>query len=153
MPQGITGIVGKDVLTINGQVIIATGDGDAIKLDPQGPIAQMKVSKDGNSVYALANSGIACKLAVKLVRGSFDDITLNGYLQQWLSDPASFSLLSGSYVKRMGDGKGNSVSDIYTLSGGLVEQIPPAVGNSEGSTEQGYVTYTLLFRNDVRLHQ
>lgn len=153
MSGKITGVAGKDVLIINKQVLTAYADGDAIKFTPQGPVAQMKVSKDGNSIYAMAYSGIAAKVQVRLVRGSLDDITLNGYLQQWISDPASFALLSGSYVKRIGDGKGQTVNEVYQLAAGVIESIPEGLTNPEGNTEQAVVMYTLLFRNDVRLMQ
>jgi hypothetical protein len=149
----ITGVAGKDNLIINGTILTAYADGDAIKFTPAGPVAQMKVSKDGNSIYAMQNSGIACKVQVRLVRGSLDDITLNGYLQQWIADAATFVLLAGSYVKRIGNGKGGVVNEVYQLAAGVVEGIPEGLTNPEGNTEQAVTTYTLLFRNDVRLMQ
>ena len=151
--NGISAVAGKDVLIINGQVLTGYADGDAIKLEPQGPIAQMKVSKDGNSIYSMQYSGIVAKLTVRLVRASFDDVTLNGLLQQWIADPSTFVLMSGSYVKRIGDGKGNVTSEIYQLAGGVPETIPEATSNMDGSTEQSVSVYTFMFRNDARLMQ
>lgn len=151
--NGISAVAGNDVLIINGQVFTGYADADAIKLEPQGPIAQMKVSKDGNSIYAMQYSGIVAKLTVRLVRGSFDDQTLNGLLQQWIGDPASFVLMAGSYVKRIGDGKGNITNEVYQLAGGVFESIPAGMSNMDGSTESSVTVYTLLFRNDARLMQ
>lgn len=151
--QGITAIAGKDVCIINGQVLTGYADGDAIKFEPQGPIAQMKVSKDGNSIYAMQYSGIAGKLTLRLVRGCLDDQTLNGLLQQWVGDPSSFVLMSGSYVKRVGDGKGNITNEVYQLAGGVFESIPGGISSMDGSIEASVTTYTLLFRNDARLMQ
>ena len=151
--QGITAVVGKDVVIINGTILSAYADADAIKFEPQGPIAQMKISKDGNSIYAMQYNGIAAKLTLRLIRGSLDDQTLNGLLQQWVGDPASFVLMSGSYVKRVGDGKGNVTNEVYQIAGGVFEAIPGGVSNMDGSIESAVTTYTLLFRNDARLMQ
>jgi hypothetical protein len=151
--NGITAVAGKDVLIINGQVLSGFADADAIKLEPQGPIAQMKVSKDGNSIYSMQYSGIVAKLTVRLVRGCFDDTTLNGLLQQWMADPATFVLMSGSFVKRIGDGKGGTTNEVYQLAGGVFESIPSGHSNMDGNTEQSVSVYTMLFRNDSRLMQ
>lgn len=151
--QGIAGVAGSDVLILNGIVITGHADGDAIKLEPQGDISEYKVSKDGNSIIALKNTGILCKLTVRLVRACADDITLNGLLQQWIANPAYFSLLAGSYVKSVGDGKGNVTSEIYTLSGGVFETIPGGHTNMDGNVDQVVTTYMLWFRNDARLMQ
>lgn len=151
--NGISAVAGKDVIIINGQVLTGHADADAIKLDFATPIGQMKVSKDGNSIYSLQSSGIIAKLTLRLIRASFDDVTLNGLLQQWLADPSTFVLMSGSYVKRVGDGKGNVTNEVYQLAGGIFEMIPSAVSNMDGNTEQSVTIYTLLFRNDARLMQ
>ena len=150
---GITAISGNDVLIINGHVFTGFADADAIKFEPQGPIAQMKVSKDGNSVYAMQFSGIVGKLTIRLIRGAFDDIFLNGLLQQWIADPSLFILMSGSYVKRIGDGKGGLLNEVYQLAGGVFEAIPPGTTNTDGNIEQSVVVYTFMFRNDARLMQ
>lgn len=149
--QGISAIVGRDSLIIGGQVITGLADGDAIKLEPNGPVAAMKVSKDGNSIYAMQYSGIVVKLTIRLVRGCLDDITLNGQLQSWISNPTGFQTLAGSYVKAIGDGKGNIINEVYTLAGGIFESIPGGMQNMDGNTEQAVTVYTLLFRNDARL--
>lgn len=151
--NGISAVAGKDVLIINGVVLTGYADGDAIKLEPQGPIAQMKVSKDGNSIYALQYSGIVAKLSVRLVRACFDDTLLNGLLQQWIADPSLFVLMSGSYVKRVGDGKGNVTNEVYQLAGGVFEAIPGGHSHMEGDTDSSVTVYTFLFRNDARLMQ
>lgn len=153
--KGITAVAGTDVLILSGGVGVISGyaDGDAIKFEPQGPIAQMKVSKDGNSIYAMQYTGIVAKLTLRLVRACFDDTNLNALLQQWISSPASFTLLTGSYIKSVGDGKGNITSEVYQLAGGVFEMIPGGHSNMEGSTEQSVTVYSFLFRNDARLMQ
>lgn len=151
--QGITAVSGNDTLIVNGVVITGHADGDAIKIEPQGPISQYKVSKDGNTIISLQYTGILCKLTVRLVRGCADDITMNGLLQQWINAPTAFPLLAGSYVKSIGDGKGNVASEIYVISGGVFEAIPPGHTSMDGSVEASVSVYTFWFRNDARLMQ
>jgi len=151
--QGISAVAGKDVVIIDGMVITALADGESIKLDFDTAIAQMKISKDGNSIYGMQYSGIIGKLSIRIVRGSYDDAILNSKLQQWLSDPTGFNLMSGSYVKRVGDGQGNVTSEIYQLAGGIFDKIPSGKTHSDGDTEQSVTVYTMLFRNNARLMQ
>lgn len=150
---GATALAGKDVLIIDGVVISAIGDQDAIKVDFGGPIAQMKVSKDGNAIYAMQFSGIVAKVTLRVIRGSFDDVQLNSKLQGWLSDPAGFELMNASFVKRIGDGKGNITSEVYQMSGGIFEKIPGGKMNTEGDVDQSITEYDMLFRNNGRLMQ
>jgi hypothetical protein len=149
--QGISAVAGSDILNINGTIISGHADGDAYKIEPQGPIGEMKVSKDGNSIYALQYTGIKVKLTVRLVRDCADDVFLNGLLQQWIASPNTFPLLFAEYIKSTGDGKGNVTNEVYVLSGGIFEMIPSAVSNMDGNTEQSVTVYTLWFRNDARL--
>ena len=150
---GISAVAGRDVIIIDGEIITAIADAEAITLDFDSDITQMKVSKDGNSIYALNYTGIIAKLKIRIVRGSFDDTVLNSKLQQWIADPTTFFLLKGSYVKRIGDGKGNVISEIYQLAGGVFTKIPSAKSSSDGDTDQSVVEYNFMFRNDVRLMQ
>lgn len=149
--QGISAVAGNDILSINGTVISGHADGDAYKLEPQGPISQYKVSKDGNSIIALQYTGILCKLTARLVRDCADDQMLNGLLQQWLGSPNTFALMNAEYIKSTGDGKGNVTNEVYVLSGGVFEMIPGGHTNMDGTTEQSVTVYTLFFRNDARL--
>lgn len=149
--NGIAGVSGNDILTIDGTVITGHADGDAFKFEPQGPISDMKVSKDGNTIYALAYTGIKCKLTVRLIRGSADHVTLNALLQSWIASPNSFALLPAEYIKATGDGKGNVTNEVMVMSGGTFEMIPGAHTSMDGSTEASVVVYTLWFRNDTIL--
>lgn len=149
--QGITGIVGSDILSINGRVFSGHADGDAYKLEPQGPVSQYKVSKDGNTIISLQYSGILCKMTIRLIRGCSDDQFLNGLLQQFIGSPNTFPLMSGEYIKSTGDGQGNVTNEVYVLAAGAFEMVPGGVSNFEGSIESGVTVYTIWFRNDGRL--
>jgi len=151
--EGISAVAGKDVVVIDGNVITALADGEAVKLSFGTAVGMMKVSKDGNAIYALNYSGLVVTVELRIIRGSLDDQILNSSLQQWLADPSSFSLMAGSFIKRIGDGKGNVLSEVYQLGGGIFENIPDALMNTEGTTDQSVVLYKMLFRNNVRLMQ
>lgn len=149
--QGIAAIAGSDILSINGRVLTGHADGQAYKLEPQGPISQYKVSKDGNTIVALQYTGLLCKLTIRLVRDCPDDQFLNSLLQQWIGNPAGFVLMNSEYIKAIGDGKGNIINEVYTLSAGAFEMIPGALTDMDGSVEASVTVYTLWFRNDARI--
>jgi hypothetical protein len=149
--QGITGVSGNDILNVNGTIITGHADGDAFKLEPQGDISEYKVSKDGNSIVALKNTGILCKLTIRLVRGCADDIALNGLLAQWRGSPNTFALMPAEYIKATGDGNGNTVNEVYVLNGGTFKIIPGGHTSMDGSVDASVVVYELWFRNDARL--
>jgi hypothetical protein len=151
--QGITGVIGSDTLIINGVVITGHADADAYKIEPQGPISEYKISKDGNTIIALKYSGVLCKMTVRLIRACPDDQFLNGLLQQFLGAPNKFPLMNGSYVKSTGDGKGGTTDEVYILGGGVFEAIPMGQSNMDGNIESGVSVYTLWFRNDARLFE
>jgi len=153
MPGGAVALSGRDVIVINGNVITALANGEPIVLSFDTPIGQMKVSKDGNAIYAMQYSGQVVKVTLKVLRGSFDDQNLNSLLQDWIADPSSFNLMTGSFIKRIGDGQGNILSDVYQLAGGIFENIPGAKTSVEGDTEQSVTEYKMLFRNNIRIIQ
>ncbi len=151
--QGISAVSGSDVLILNNGVGVITGhaDGEAYKLEPQEPISEMKVSKDGNSIYAPKYTGIKAKLTIRLVRACADDQNMNTLLQAWIASPSTFNMFSGTYLKSTGDTKGNVTNEVYSLSGGVFEMIPSGVSNMDGSVEASVTIYTLLVRVDARL--
>ena len=151
MIQGITGVVGNDIFSLNGVVITGHADGVAYKLEPSGDISEFKVSKDGNSIIALKYTGILCKVTLRLIRGCADDQTLNGLLQQWIGSPNSFATLDAEYIKATGDSNGGITNEVYSLSGGGFKMIPGAQSTMEGSVEDGVSVYELWFRNDARI--
>ena len=150
---GIVAMSGRDVTIIDGTVLTALADADAVKLEFSNAIGDMKMSKDGNAIYSMKYSGLVVKVSIKLLRGSADDVELNSKLQDFIADPASFELMVGSFIKRIGDGKGNIVSDVYQLAGGVFNMVPGAKENTDGDLEQSTIEYVMLFRNNIRMIQ
>jgi hypothetical protein len=144
---------GKDIIQINDEVVTDLADSDCVQIEFPESIGVMKLSKDGNAVYAFKYTGLQVRVTIRVVRGSYDDQILNGLMQQFIQAPDLFTLMTAFFVKRIGDGAGNIVSEVYQLAGGIFEKIPGATMNTEGDTNQSVSVYTMLFRNNSRLMQ
>jgi len=151
--MGSVALSGSDVTIIDDEIITDFADGACVQLAFDTPIGVMKISKDGNAIYAMKYEGIVVKVTLRLIRGSYDDQILNAKLQQFLASPDMFTLMAGSFVKRVGDGQGNITSEVYQLAGGIFEYIPGAKMNTSGDTEQSVTEYKMLFRNNIRMMQ
>lgn len=84
------------------------------------------------------------------MRGSATDRYLNGLSVQQAQDFVSFSLMQGTFTKRVGDGSGNVAFDNYTLQGGAFNRFPDAQENNQGETEQGVTVYNIFFAKVTR---
>lgn len=142
---------GSDTITINNRVFANLADADFAMLDFPNDIANVKTGKDGNSIYGLNETGKQCEVKLRILRGSADDKFLNNLLAQQQANFASFVLMIGQFIKRVGDGQGNVAQDTYIMSGGIFTKIPVAKSNAEGDTEQSLAIYTLKFSNAPRV--
>ncbi len=151
MPQ--VSLSGKDTIQIDGKVIKDLADGDCAVLEYSDELASVKASKNGNTIYALNESGRKVKLTLRLVRASADDKFLNSRLAEMKNDFSDFILLQGNFVKRVGDGKGKRASDVYMCDGGVFSRQPGGKTNAEGDTEQSVSIYEIMFGNGDRTIQ
>lgn len=145
-----TSLTGKDTIKINGRILNDFADGDNCMLEFPNDLMTVKTGKDGNSIYAFNNSGRQCEVTLRLLRGSPDDRFLNNLHALLKNDPAAFVLLTGEFIKNIGDGKGNVTQDIYILSGGTFKRSSGGSENGDGTTEQAIVVYNLAFSNAPR---
>lgn len=146
-------LTGKDVIVIDGRVFHDVADGDFALLEFDNDIASIKVSKDGNSIFALNETGNVVKATLRVLLGSADDVVLNSRLQQLKNDFSGFTLLVGSFTKRVGDGAGNVKNVVYNLANGIFKKNVNVKSNAEGDTDQSVAVYELLFRNQNRAIQ
>ena len=144
-------LTGSDTVMINQTVIQGFADGDIADLKFPNAIAAVKTGKNGNSIYSYNATGKQAELTIRLIRGSADDKYLNGILAQQLANFAGTFLMSGLFVKKLGDGAGNIASDTYIMSGGVFTKIPEAKSNVEGNPDQSVVIYTIMFSNSPRI--
>jgi hypothetical protein len=141
---------GSDTITVNNYIFSGLADGNVVELTFPNDIANVKTGKNGNSIYGLNESGKQCEAKIRCLRGSDDDKFMNGLLSQQLNNFAGFPLMSGQFIKKIGDGQSNITSDTYVMGGGVFTKIPEGKSNVEGDTEQSIAVYTVKFSNAPR---
>lgn len=141
---------GQDTIIINNQVIVGLADGNCVELTWDSDISQVKTGKNGNSIYALNETGKQATVKMRVVRGSADDQFLNNLLAQQQANFAGTVLMIGQFVKKLGDGQGNITSDTYIMSGGIFTKQVEAKMNTEGDTDQSVAMYSMKFSNAPR---
>lgn len=149
MPGSVS-LTGKDTIQIDARILNDLADGDSVTLTFPNDIAAVKTSKNGNTIFALNNTGLQAEVSVRVLAGSADDKYLNSRMAEMLIDFSKFVLISGAFVKRVGDGAGVLSSVIYQCAGGVFKRQVEGKTNAEGDTSQSVVVYTLAFGNAGR---
>lgn len=144
-------LTGEDTTIINDRVLADLADGDCVNLDFPNNLAEVKVGKNGNTIYALNAQGGVCTATIRVLTGSADDKFFNSQMASFRGDSASYTLMQGEFVKRAGDGTGAVTANVYKLQGGIVQKIPNTKENKEGDTEQSVTIYQLIFGNTNRI--
>lgn len=142
---------GADTVQINNRNIVDLGTGDVAVLTFPNNIADVKTGKDGNSIYGLNESGKQADFVLRVLRGSSDDKFLQNLLTQQQLNFAGFILMTGEFVKQIGDGLGNIASDTYIVSGGVFTKPVEAKMNVEGDSQQSIAEYHIKFSNAPRV--
>ena len=148
--MSVVSLTGNDTIVIAGRVLTDFGDADNATLEFPNELAAVKVGKNGNAIYALNATGRMADVVLRLLRGSNDDAFLNSLLAIQNANFAATVLLTGQFVKRVGNGLGGVMSDTYFTSGGIFSKAVNAKSNVEGDTEQSLAIYTLKFSNADR---
>lgn len=144
-------LTGADTAILNNRILADFADGDWADMTFPNDIAALKTGKNGNTIYALNETGKQCELKIRLIIGSPDDIYFNGLLAGQLSNFAGTVLNIGNFVKRVGDGAGNIKNVTYIMSGGILTKIPGAKSNAEGELAQSVVEWIVKFSNAPRV--
>lgn len=148
--MGSVALTGNDTVILNDRIISDLADADAAVLDFPNETATLKVGKNGNTIYALNSTGLMCTLVLRVVRGSDDDKYLNALKTQQDKNFAQTILMAGEFVKKIGNGKGKVIKDVYIMSGGIFTKGVGAKSNVEGDTEQSVSIYNISFANAPR---
>lgn len=143
-------LTGNDTIKINERVLSNLGTGDVGTLAFPNELAGVKTGKNGNSIYVLNETGKQADVTIRVIRGSSDDKFLQGLLNSQSRDFNSFILMTGEFIKKLGDGAGNITNDIYLTSGGVFTKQVEAKINVEGDVEQALSVYTLRFASAPR---
>ena len=142
-------LTGKDTILINDIPLTDFADGDIGNLEIPNNLFAMQTGKDGNTIFALDESGQNATLTVRVLMSSNDDKRLNGLIPK--SDSfAETILMTGAVVKQVGDGQGNVSYNTYTLAGGMIQKKPNIKTNVNGDTTQAVVEYSIMFANGNR---
>lgn len=143
-------LTGEDTTIINNRPLADLANQDCVNLDFPNEIATLSTGKNGNTVYSVNNEGEHCNVTIRTIRGSSDDKFLNNLKQVQKSNFAGFVLLTGEFIKKVGDGQGNITNDTYLLSGGIFVNEVNAKENVNADTEQSISIYQLRFARAPR---
>lgn len=141
---------GQDTAIINDRVLTDLADGDCIVMEFPNELMAVKKGKNGNTIYGFNAQGELANITIRVIRGSADDKFLNGLLSQQRANGASFPLLTGEFIKLLGDGLGNVLNDTYILGGGVFRNQVAAKSNVEGDAAQSVAEYKFTFGNAPR---
>jgi hypothetical protein len=144
---GAVSLTGSDTAQIDGNVISTLADGIPFDVTFPNNLATLKAGKEGNSIFAKNEMGRIADVTLRLLLGGVDDTYLLGRMQQWIQSESTFELLTGVFVKHVGDGNGNVVSKVYQCSGGIFVKQQEVKTSAEGDSEQSVSVYMLQFAN------
>lgn len=142
--MSIFSLTGDDSIIINDIPLNDFADGDIGSLSLPNNIFDMQTGKNGNTIFALDESGNNATLTVRVLMSSNDDKRLNGMIPKSKGFAQSV-LATGSVVKQVGDGQGNVSYNTYLLAGGMVQKKPDVKSNVNGDAQQAVVEYTIVF--------
>lgn len=148
--MAVYALTGNDDLFFNNYQLTEFTDNSTITITFPNEKVGTSTGKNGNTVFATNTQGENVQVELRILAGGKDDAYLNGLSIQQNRDLPSFTLLNGSFSKRVGDGKGNVKRINYTLLGGVIRQNIDAQENLTGDTEQGTALYRLTFAQGGR---
>ena len=142
--MSIFSLTGDDSIIINDIPLNDFADGDIGSLSLPNNMFDMQTGKNGNTIFALDESGNNATLTVRVLMSSNDDKRLNGMIPK-SNGFAQSVLATGSVVKQVGDGQGNVSYNTYLLAGGMVQKKPDVKSNVNGDAQQAVVEYIIVF--------
>ena len=142
--MSIFSLTGDDSIIINAIPLNDFADGHIGSLSLPNNIFDMQTGKNGNTIFALDESGNNATLTVRVLMSSNDDKRLNGMIPKSKGFAQSV-LATGSVVKQVGDGQGNVSYNTYLLAGGMVQKKPDVKSNVNGDAQQAVVEYIIVF--------
>lgn len=137
-------LTGDDSIIVNDIPLNDFADGDIGSLSLPNNMFEMQTGKNGNTIFALDESGNNATLTVRVLMSSNDDKRLNGMIPKSKGFAQSV-LATGSVVKQVGDGQGNVSYNTYLLAGGMVQKKPDVKSNVNGDASQAVVEYVIQF--------
>lgn len=146
----VVSLTGDDTIVVAGRVLTNFGDADNASLAFPNELATVKTGKNGNAIFALNEMGRQADIILRIIRGAPDDLFLNTLLVRQRQDFATFILMTGQFVKRVGNGLGAVAADTYLMQGGIFSKQVEAKSNVEGDTEQSLSIYNIKYAQAIR---
>lgn len=150
MSNTIISLTGNDSIIIGGRILNDFADGEVGKIEFPSDVVNVKRGKNGNTIFALNNEGFKSDVTIRILLGGGDDSFLNGQLQSLLNNFSAFQLLTGSFVKNVGDGNTNIIPVTYVMSGGVIKKAVSAMSNADGDVNQSVAEWRFIFANNQR---
>ena len=141
----IFALTGGDTITINLRPLNDLADDDTCTVSFPNELCSVNSGKNRNTIYALNETGNNAEVTLRVIMGSSDDKFLNGLLASQQADLPAFTLMTGTFIKRVGDGNGKVTYNSYPLQGGVFTKLPDVKENVTGDKEQAIITYNLKF--------
>jgi hypothetical protein len=138
-------LTGQDTLKINDTIMDELANGENVALTFPNELFTVEKGKNGVALYAKNEQGSISEMTCRFKRGGANDKFMNNILNAALNDFASFVLITGEFIKRLGDGNGNITNDTYFLKGGMISKYPETKANADGDVEQAVSVYTIKF--------
>ncbi len=149
--MSVVSMSGNDTIKIDNRSLVDLADADVATLTFPTELASVKTGKNGNSLYAVNESGKQSEFTIRVIRGSADDKFLANKFASQQNNFAGFILMTGEFIKRVGDGSGKIIADTYIMSGGIFTKGIEAKSNVEGDVAQSVSIYTIKFSNSPRI--
>jgi len=152
--KGLTvSLSGDDTVQLNNQVISTMANQDPGHVTFPNELATVEQGKNGTTIYAQNNMGFVADLTLRLLLAGIDDQYLNSLLQQQNTAFSDFGLITCVFNKRVGDGKGNILTVVYQLNGGIFSKGVEVMTSARGDVNQSVAVWLLRFGNWIRLVQ
>ena len=142
---------GADTIVIGGNLLVDLMDGDVGTIEFPNDLVTVKAGKDGNTAFAMNAAGRMAQMKLRVVLGGPSDALFTSWMNWIEQDFASFALLSGTIVKRVGNGISGMAMVTYVLSAGVIKKKPAMTNNVEGNTDQAVPVWEFTFAHAIRL--
>lgn len=143
-------VTSDDTLTLKNRIFNDLADDDVSSIAFPNDAVMVKTGKNQNTIFAKDEKGNNANLVLRLIRGSPDDQFMQTQIAAMRRDFVATELFTGEFVKRLGDGQGNVVRDVYTLLGGVIVRFPDGKENTSGDITQAVSVYNLTFARAER---
>lgn len=143
-------LTGKDTLIINGVSIQGLGSGTTVNIEIPDTLVEVNVWKNGNASFANKKQGQKVRMTIAAqIRGDIHQAYIQT-VNQWIQNPASTILWTGSFVKNLGDGVTGAIGHVsYVLNGGIPEKLPPLMENVDGDGKQAIPDLIIMWASAI----